>query len=57
MARLAALLVFFAFALANSCSYEDAKAEQGLYCANVEAGTWPDYRAEEKLCEAQAQAR
>lgn len=27
----------------GSMDYEDAKAEEALYCSNVKNGVWPDY--------------
>lgn len=27
----------------SSMDYEDAKAEEALYCDNVKNGVWPDY--------------
>jgi hypothetical protein len=32
--------------------YEDAKAEEALYCSNVKNGVWPDYEGTYKnFCE------
>ena len=38
----------------GSMDYEDAKAEEALYCSNVKNGTWPDYEGiYKKVCEAE----
>lgn len=41
------VLAVAAFALVSYMDYEDAIAEETLYCVNVADGTWPDYRKEE----------
>ena len=38
----------------GSMDYEDAKAEEALYCSNVKNGVWPDYEGTyAKVCEAE----
>ena len=38
----------------GSMDYEDAKAEEALYCSNVKNGVWPDYDGTyAKVCEAE----
>ena len=38
----------------GSMDYEDAKAEEALYCDNVKNGVWPDYEGTyAKVCEAE----
>lgn len=38
----------------GSMDYEDAKAEEALYCSNVKNGVWPDYEGiYAKVCEAE----
>lgn len=39
----AVLALFAAFGFVGAMDYEDAKAEEALYCDNVKAGVWPDY--------------
>ena len=31
------------FGIVGHFDYEDAKAEEALYCSNVKNGVWPDY--------------
>lgn len=31
------------FGVVGRLDYEDAKAEEALYCSNVKNGVWPDY--------------
>ncbi len=51
---LAALAIFAAFGVVGSMDYEDAKAEEALYCSNVKNGVWPDYKGTyAKVCEAE----
>lgn len=40
--------------VAGSMDYEDAKAEEALYCSNVKNGVWPNYEGTyAKVCEAE----
>lgn len=39
----AALAMLAAFGFAGQMDYEDALAQQALYCDNVKSGVWPDY--------------
>ncbi len=39
----AVLAMLAAFGFAGQMDYEDAKAEEALYCDNVKSGVWPDY--------------
>ena len=44
LTTIAAFLAFFAaFGLVGAMDYEDAEAQQALYCDNVKSGVWPDY--------------
>lgn len=38
--------------LVGTSEYEDALAEQQIYCENVSSGAWPDYNSNfEEVCE------
>jgi len=40
------------FGIVGHFDYEDAKAEEALYCSNVKNGVWPDYEGTYKnFCE------
>lgn len=39
----AVLAMLAAFGFAGQMDYEDAEAQQALYCDNVKSGVWPDY--------------
>ena len=42
------------FGIVGHFDYEDAKAEEALYCSNVKNGVWPDYDGTyAKVCEAE----
>ena len=42
------------FGIVGHFDYEDAVAEEALYCSNVKNGTWPDYEGiYKKVCEAE----
>lgn len=48
MNRVQFLVIFIAalvlaFGLVGRMDYEDAKADEALYCSNVKDGVWPDY--------------
>ena len=40
---LIAVAVVALFGIVGHFDYEDAKAEEALYCSNVKNGVWPDY--------------
>ena len=43
-----------ALGVVGSMDYEDAKAEEALYCSNVKSGIWPDYNGTyADVCEAE----
>lgn len=43
-----------ALGVVGSTDYEDAKAEEALYCSNVKSGIWPDYNGTyADVCEAE----
>ena len=37
------IAIGLALGVVGSMDYEDAKAEEALYCSNVKSGVWPDY--------------
>jgi hypothetical protein len=39
----AVLAIVAAFGIVGGMDYEDAEAQQALYCDNVKSGLWPDY--------------
>jgi len=39
----AVLAIVAAFGIVGGMDYEDAEAQQALYCDNVANGVWPDY--------------
>ena len=42
------------FGVVGRLDYEDAVAEEALYCSNVKNGTWPDYNGiYADVCEAE----
>ena len=48
------IIVGLALAIVGSMDYEDAKAEEALYCSNVKSGVWPDYNGTyADVCEAE----
>lgn len=43
-AKILTVVVFvLLFGVVGRMDYEDAVAEEALYCSNVKNGTWPDY--------------
>ena len=43
-----------ALGVVGSMDYEDAKAEEALYCSNVKSGIWPNYNGTyADVCEAE----
>ena len=48
------IAIGLALGVVGSMDYEDAKAEEALYCNNVKSGIWPDYEGTyAKVCEAE----
>lgn len=39
----AVVAIVAALGFVGAMDYEDAKAEEALYCDNVKSGIWPDY--------------
>ena len=51
---LIAVAVVALFGIVGHFDYEDAKAEEALYCDNVKNCVWPDYEGTyAKVCEAE----
>ena len=42
--KLKGIIIVVLILLAGHWDYEDAKAAQEIYCANVATGHWPDFR-------------
>ena len=48
------IVIGLALGVVGSMDYEDAKAEEALYCSNVKSGIWPDYNGTyADVCEAE----
>ncbi len=48
------IAIGLALGVVGSMDYEDAKAEEALYCSNVKSGIWPDYNGTyADVCEAE----